>query len=74
MTLEQIRAAKQTHPFRPFIIHLDDGRTYEVRHPDFLALSSNERAATFFDDEGGRHLLDLEHINEVYIPPIKASA
>jgi hypothetical protein len=74
MTLDQIRAAKHVQPFRPFTIYLDDGRTYEVRHPDFIVVSPNGRAATFFDEEGGQHLLDLQHINEVYIPPVKAIA
>ena len=74
MTLDQIRSAKYAQPFRPFMIHLDDGHSYEVRHPDFIAVSPNGRAATFFDDAGGQHLLDLVHITEVYIPPVKAIA
>jgi hypothetical protein len=73
MTLEQIRTAKHAQPFRPFTIHLADGRTYEVKHPDFIAVSPNGRAATFFDDAGGQHLLDLLHITEVYLPPVEVT-
>jgi len=72
MTLDQIRLAKYSQPFRPFTIHLDDGRVYEVKHPDFIAVSADGRAATLFDDAGGQHLLDLLHITEVYVPPAAA--
>src|SRR5262245_10035992 len=39
MTLDQIRAAHFARPFRPFFLHLADGRTLHVPHPEFLAYS-----------------------------------
>jgi hypothetical protein len=73
MTLEQIRSAKRTRPFRRFTIHLDDGRAYQVKHPDLIAVSPNGREATFFDEDGGQHMLDLDHSTEVYVPPLAAA-
>jgi hypothetical protein len=43
MTIDQIRAAHRAHPFRPFVLHLADGRALPVRHPEFLAYSRTGR-------------------------------
>jgi len=34
MPLEEILALLRTRPFVPFRIHLLDGTTYDVRHPE----------------------------------------
>jgi len=34
-TANQIREVVRAQPFRPFIIHLADGRTFDVPHPEF---------------------------------------
>jgi len=34
--LQQIRDLIALSPFRPFKIHLADGRALQVRHPDFV--------------------------------------
>ena len=39
MTMEQLRSALRTAPFKPFIICLADGRHFHVPHPDCVALS-----------------------------------
>jgi hypothetical protein len=36
MTVEQLKALHEARPFRPFTIHLADGTTVPVRHPEFL--------------------------------------
>ena len=43
MTLEKIREAWAARPFRPFAIHLADGRSVFVRHPEFLAMAPSGR-------------------------------
>lgn len=30
----------RAQPFTPFRIHLDDGRTFEARHPDFVLVGT----------------------------------
>jgi hypothetical protein len=37
MTIEQITDAMQAQPFRPFELHLADGRTFRVPHPEYIA-------------------------------------
>lgn len=35
MHVDQLRKTLNAQPFRPFTIHLGDGRALEVPHPDF---------------------------------------
>lgn len=35
-TAEDIKKHLQEVPFKPFRLHLTDGRTFDVKHPDFL--------------------------------------
>ena len=39
MTLEQLRKAYRTQPFKPFTICLTDGRQIPVVHPEYLSVS-----------------------------------
>jgi hypothetical protein len=39
MTLEQLRRLHQARPFHPFDIHLADGRSLPVDHPELLAIT-----------------------------------
>jgi hypothetical protein len=39
MTAEQLRAMREASPFRPFTIHLADGRSLPVPHRDFVSQS-----------------------------------
>lgn len=36
MTIEQLDAAHKAQPFRPFTLHLADGSSVPVRHPEFM--------------------------------------
>ena len=36
MPPEDLIAALEKRPFEPFRVHLTDGMTYEVRHPDLM--------------------------------------
>jgi hypothetical protein len=39
MTIEQIRQFRNRTPFEPFDIHLADGRSIPVTHPECLAVA-----------------------------------
>ena len=43
MTIEQIRVLCQQQPFQPFEIHLVDGRTLAVEHPELISRSVSGR-------------------------------
>lgn len=55
MTIEQFRELHQKRPFEPFEIHLADGRTLTVAHPELVARSASGRAIAVArpDDRGG---------------------
>lgn len=41
MTAEDIRRMADQHPFKPFRIHLSNGRSFDIRHPDFVWVLRN---------------------------------
>ncbi len=43
MTTQQIHQARTKHPFEPFRLFTGDGRSYDVRHPENLAITGNGR-------------------------------
>ncbi|MFO0927979.1 MAG: hypothetical protein U0736_13215 [Gemmataceae bacterium] len=52
MTSQELRAALQAKPFRPFTVRMTDGQSFEVRHPDFLLVGPNGRTAFVFSPSG----------------------
>jgi hypothetical protein len=59
VTRDQIRAALAAKPFVPIVLHLPDGRSIRVSHPELVALSQDGRAALLWDDRGAAHMVDL---------------
>ena len=54
MTVEQIRKLHQAQPFKPLMLHLGDGRSFTVRHPETLAiLGSGVQARSHADAFAG---------------------
>ncbi|MFN0012078.1 MAG: hypothetical protein ACKVS8_10585 [Phycisphaerales bacterium] len=43
MTIEQLRRTHAARPFRPFTIHVADGRSFKISHPEFLAITGAGR-------------------------------
>jgi hypothetical protein len=43
MKLEKLREVMHAEPFRPFTIHVADGRSLHVPHSDFIAILGNGR-------------------------------
>lgn len=65
MTIQQLRAALRAIPFRPFDIHMADGRTFHVPHPDFLLMSPSGRMAFAFGEDDEFSILDLLLMTEL---------
>ena len=42
MRADEIRAHLRRQPFRPIRVHISDGSSYEVPHPEFAFVSRNE--------------------------------
>ena len=59
MTIEQLRKMHMARPFQPFEIHLTDGRTLVVEHPELLAQSTTGRTFAVSDPDGVLEIVDL---------------
>ena len=74
MTIEQFRATLHERPFKPFRIRMADGRTFEVRHPDFVAQSPSGRIVSVFQPNDSCSLLDLLLMNELELLPASGNS
>ena len=50
MDIDGVREALHREPFEPFLMRLADGRSLEVRHPEFVAVG-RRRIVVITDDE-----------------------
>jgi hypothetical protein len=57
-TREQLQSMMRAQPFRPFSVKLASGRSFVVKHPDYVAYSLNGQEMTVYDDDG-MHLVDM---------------
>ncbi len=62
MNLEEIRRRLQGG-FKPFTLHLSDGRKYDVPHPEFIMVT--RRSVAVADPHGFIDVLDPLHIVSV---------
>ncbi len=59
MTIEQLRQAYRATPFRPFILHLADGREIPVRSPEFMMISPSGRTIMVSQLDDSYNVIDL---------------
>jgi hypothetical protein len=59
MTVRQLRNMHQARPFRPFEIHLEDGRSISVEHPELLAITTGGRTIAVAVEEEAVEVIDL---------------
>lgn len=73
-TRDQLRTAMQRQ--EPFLVRLTDGRSFTIRHRDFISVPATERGRDVsIHDTGGLVLVDLLHIVSIEIPePAPSSA
>ncbi len=51
MRVEEIRQLLRGEPFLPFTLYVTDGRTFTIRHPEFVCLTSSALIITLPPDE-----------------------
>lgn len=59
MTIQDIRKLYEAHPFRPFDIHMADGRKVRVEHPEFMATAPAARTVVVYQADGSFDIVDL---------------
>ena len=63
---EQIKALIDTEPFQRFFIDINDGRSVEVPHPDYVIVG--RFAVTIEDDAGIVRILAYRNISGLTLP------
>jgi hypothetical protein len=59
MTIEQLRKIDQARPFQPFEVHLADGQSLSVDHPEVLAITPPGRTIGVGLADGTIEIVDL---------------
>jgi hypothetical protein len=67
MTTEQFRAMLHHQPFRPFVIRMADGRSFEVAHRDYVAMSPTGRTVILYQDNEDFSVLDMLLMSELQV-------
>ncbi len=67
-TPKEVRDRVRTRPFKPFRLHLANGKTLRVPHPDFILVGSDMIVVATELPEGvpgGLNLIPYEHVGRV---------
>jgi hypothetical protein len=67
MTVDQLKNVLQAQPFSPFTIHMGDGRTFYVKHRDFISRSQSGRTVIVHGENDSFSILDLLLITELEV-------
>ena len=73
MTIEQLRAAYEAQPFRPFVMHLADGREIPVAHREFIMTVPSGRTVVVAQPDDRLNIIDLLLVTDLEIVPSTAS-
>ena len=74
MTIEQLRNVHLAQPFRPFIIHMADGRSLRVPHSEFLSHSESGRTIIVHQPGEKFSVIDLLLVNELEVDESTSSS
>jgi hypothetical protein len=58
MTIEQLQAVYNAQPFRPFVMHLADGREVPVLHRDFILAAPSGRTLVVYQPDDSTNIID----------------
>lgn len=65
-----LRHQLEAMPFKPFNLHLENGRTLKVEHPDFVSLSPDGWTIVLWAREGGIYeVVDLDAVTSLELLP-----
>lgn len=73
MTIEQLRAAYEAQPFRPFVMHLADGREIPVAHREFIMTVPSGRTVVVAQPDDRLNIIDLFLVTDLEIDTSTAS-
>jgi hypothetical protein len=65
MTIERLKELYESQPFRPFVIHLADGRAVPVHHRDFIMAVPSGRTIIVAQPDDTVNIIDLLLVTDV---------
>jgi hypothetical protein len=74
MTIEQLRHFYQARPFRPFVVHLADGREIPIDHPEFIMSSPSGRTVSVYQPDDTLNVIDLLLVTDLELKPSRNGA
>jgi hypothetical protein len=69
MTIEQLKRLYDAKPFKPFVIHLAEGRAVPVVHRDFITAVPSGRILVVCLPDDTVDLIDLLLVTDVEVQP-----
>ncbi len=69
MTIEQLRSVYNAQPFRPFVIHLADGRALPVHHREFIMTVPSGRTVVVAQPDDTVNIIDLLLVTDLELKP-----
>jgi hypothetical protein len=79
MRPEDLTALLRKRPFVPLRIHMTDGHTYEIRHPDAILVSRSHAMVILQQDPGTGVIDRYEYLGLIHVvrveelPPVAAA-
>ncbi len=73
MTSDQLRQMLRAKPFRPFSIHLADGREILVKHSEFVLIAPSGRTAIVYQPDDSFDIVDVLLVTTLSSPPAQTS-
>lgn len=79
MRPDEIRRWLQEQPFEPFRLHLTNGKSFEIRHPDQATVGRSTVIVPYSRARGGQHSypkrdVTVALIHVTHLEPIAAGA
>jgi hypothetical protein len=69
MTAAELRRHINARPFRPFTIHVADGRAIPVAHHDFILVSPSGQLVDVFQPDDSHDILTMVFITGISFGP-----
>ena len=73
MTIEQLKAAYDSQPFQPFVIHLADGREVPVVHREFMITAPSGRTVVVMKPDESVNIIDLLLVSDLEFKAVPAN-
>jgi hypothetical protein len=70
MTPEELRKLFEATPFRPFRVHMANGKSIDVPHPDFMHLSPTGRRLIVDDVDDSFEIIDVLLVTSLETLPV----